>query len=211
MRLRLMDEGELAGDAPLIPLYTDRGLRVSIHETMLNNAVRRMGLEGQRISETDLFKELEKNLSDLFGRPIRLSEVQPASDEPAEFLFDTVDPIRVRIEDGEIRLIIRSGLKPAPDKETIPTQVIEVPIRIGVEGDKLVLTRGTVKVAPVEKPKSNFVQIARAGVVRKKVQDALPERQLDRTFQLKRGDGKPVKLAVAEVFAYDGWLTLVIE
>ncbi|RMG33110.1 MAG: hypothetical protein D6725_16355 [Planctomycetota bacterium] len=211
VRLRLMGDEELAGDVPLVPLHTDRGVRISMHETMLNNAVRRMGLEGQRISETDLFKELEKNLSDLFGRPIRLSEVQPASDEPAEFLFDTVDPIRIRIEDGEIRLIIRSGLKPAPDKETIPTQVIEVPIRIAIEGDKLVLTRGTVKVAPVEKPKSNFVQIARAGVVRKKIQDALPERKLDRSFSVKRDDGKSVTLSVSDIFAHDGWLTLTIQ
>ncbi|NOX55302.1 MAG: hypothetical protein GXP27_12865 [Planctomycetes bacterium] len=220
IRTQLMGPGELAASLPNPSVTTDKGLVIHIHESLINNTIHRMKLAGRTVTDAELKKEIEQALSRLLGRPFSFSK-QTASGAksesaqkeagPTTLVFDKVDPIRIRFVDGKIILTIRTGLKQEDGKEDIPTQVITVPIELKLEGDTIVAHRGSVSVSPVERPKSRFQQIARAGVVRKKIQLALPDRQTDRFLHIRREGQEPIEAAVTALKIQDGWLSVVIE
>ncbi len=218
VRTQLAGPDELAGGLPNPTVTADGGAVVHIHESLVNNALRRLNLAGRTVTDRELVKEIEDALSKMLGRPFHFASVGeakgPSQPEapPTTFVFDKTDPIRVRFQDGQVLLTIRTGIKQEEGKEDIPTQIITVPIRFEIQGDQLVITRGGVKVAPVERPPNRFKQIARAGVVRKKVELAMPERTTDRFLHIRRsGQEEPVELAIRDIRAVDGWLSVAFE
>ncbi|MCH7989659.1 MAG: hypothetical protein IID46_11005, partial [Planctomycetes bacterium] len=152
---RTMTPDELGGDEPSFKLDPGDGIVLSFHESVINNALDRMALAGRTLTEPELVKEMEKSISTLLGRDVTLgsSDDQSQTDgkDPDTFMFDANDPIRVQIENGVISLIIRTGLK-QKDKQDIPTQIITIPLSLRIEGNQLLVERGTVRVAPVVKP-----------------------------------------------------------
>jgi hypothetical protein len=117
--------------------------------------------------------------------------------------------VRFTIIDGVVTLIIRAGLK-RNNGEDIPTQIISVPFTPTLQGDKIVLTRGNVGVKPVSRPPNVSAQVARAQIMRQKIQSALPEQTVNATFEIEQ-QNKTVKLTLVELIAQGGWLTLSFE
>ena len=115
----------------------------------------------------------------------------------------------MRIENGQLILILRTGLQP-DGGEAIPTQEISIPLLFSIDGTDIVIEAGDVSVAPVE-PANQLVQIPRAGIVRSRIQKALPRRTIDRMIDLDREKGGPVKLEVSRILPNSGWLSIVIE
>ncbi|HID24782.1 MAG TPA: hypothetical protein EYP14_20615 [Planctomycetaceae bacterium] len=219
IRTQLMGPGELAASLPNPSVTTTKGLVIHVHESLINNTIRRMKLAGRTVTDAELRKEIEHAISRLLGRPFSFSDQAQGATKsesaeqagPTTLVFDKIDPIRLRFADGKIILTIRTGLKQEEGKEDIPTQVITVPLELKLEGDRIVVHRGSVSVSPVERPKSRFQQIARAGVVRKKIQLALPDRQTDRLLHIHREGQEPIEAAVTAIKIQDGWLSVVIE
>ena len=221
LRTQLMDTSELAGGLPNPTVTSPTGIVIHVHESLINNSLDRTKLAGRTVTDQEMAAELEKALSRVLGRSFKFSDLskeaektEEASGEdegPATLMFAKSDPIRVKIDDGVMTLTIRTGLKQEEGKEDIPLQVITVPLEFRIEGDKIVASRGAVSVSPVENPPSRFKQIARAGVVRKKIQAALPERKSDRLLHLKREGQEPLEVAITSIKTQDGWLSLVIE
>lgn len=205
---RLMDEAELGGDDPTFSATSSKGVAIHLHETLINNALARMPIGGRTLNEDELMAEVSASLKQLLGRELNLKKDGDESD-PTQFVFPKQDAIRVRIDSGKLTLILQAGLK--TDDEEIPTQSISMPLTFAVEGSDLVISAGDVAVSPVERPKNPVVQIARAGIVRTKIQKALPTRKVDRKFDLKRKQGGPVALAITQVQPNAGWLSIVIE
>ena len=173
-----------------------------------------MKLAGKTMTEEDLQAEVEETISTFLGREFHFeaSDAKSKDDKgPTTLIFATADPVRVRIADGQLVLIIRAGLKQEAGKDDIPPQVVTVPFALGVQGDNVTLVRGSVKVSAVSRPKSRAKQIVRAGVVRKKLTRGLKDRTLDRHVSVSREDADPVKLSVTRVEAVDGWLSVVFE
>ena len=104
-----------------------------------------------------------------------------------------------------MKLVIRAGLK-RENGEVIPTQEITVPLKFQVAGEKIKITRGDVAVSPVESPKSVAEQIARAGVIRNKIQQSMPDREVDGTHMTT--SGKKVKLVIDAIKLVNGWLVV---
>ncbi len=216
---RLMETDELSGDRPNTTLTSTKGIVIHLHESLLNNSLDRMELAGRTVTEDELKRKLETLLTKTVGRDVKFqaNESKDADDDdsddkqPTTLVFPASDPIRIHIEDGSLSLIIRTGLKQEEGKDDIPTQKITVPLEFSVEGDDIVIKRGTVSVSPVERPKNRFVQIARAGVVRKKIQSALPERKLDRFISVERDGLESVDVAIAQIKTLGGWVSVVIE
>lgn len=220
---RTMSDHELGGSRPFQPAVPSKGLLLQLHESVANNALDRMALAGRTLSEDELKVEIEKSLSDLLGREVKLGESAESEEKPAEaevaaededvpstFVFDDSDPIRVRFRGNEIELVIRAALK-QEGKEDIPAQEISVPLVIVVEGDNLNISAGRVRVSPVEKPESLQTQIARAGVIRKKIDRAIVSKTVDGTVELERDNGSPLALKVQTLTSRNGWLSLTLE
>ena len=206
---RQMSETELGGDDPTFSTTSARGVAIHLHESLINNSLALLPLGGRTLNEDELVAEISAALKQLLGRDINLKKSDGEESDPTQFVFPEKDFIRVRIDSGELTLLLQAGLK--TDDETIPTQLISVPLTFAIEGSDLVLAAGDVSVAPVERPDSAVVQIARAGIVRSKIQKALPTRKIDRNFDLKRKQGGPVDFSITQVRPNAGWLSIVIE
>ena len=210
---RLMADHELAGgDGPFVSVPSS-GFVLALHESLMNNSLDRLKIAGRTMSEDELGKEIENSFSDLMGRKVNLSkkadEAADAAKEPATFIFPEKDALRFRINNGQLTLAIRAGLK--QKDEDIPTQEITVPLMFRIEGANFVVESGEISVSPVEAPANAGLQIARAGVVRNKVKNALPTRKFDRFVSIDKNRQTPIQLGLAQVKAAGGWLTLSFE
>lgn len=210
---RLMADHELAGgDGPFVSVPSS-GFVLALHESLLNNSLDRLKIAGRTMSEDELGKEIENSFSELMGRKVNLTkksdEATDAAKEPATFVFPEKDALRFRINNGQLTLAIRAGLK--QKDEDIPTQEITVPLMFRIEGTNFVVESGEISVSPVEAPANAGLQIARAGVVRNKVKNALPTRKFDRFINIDKDRQTPIQLGLAQVKAAGGWLTLSFE
>lgn len=210
---RLMAEHELAGgDGPFVAV-PGSGFVLALHESLLNNSLDRLKIAGRTMSEDELSKEIENSFSDLLGRKLNITkkadETAEGAKEPATFVFPDKDPLRFRVNNGQLTLAIRAGLK--QKDEDIPTQEITVPLMFRIEGTTFVVESGEVGVSPVEAPANAGLQIARAGIVRNKVKNALPTRKFDRFINIDKDRQTPIQLGLAQVKATGGWLTLSFE
>ncbi|KAA0136018.1 hypothetical protein FYZ48_17985 [Gimesia chilikensis] len=209
VRTRLMDTGELAANSPPLSIASDESVVLQMHESLMNNSLSRMNLEGRKISDQDLITEFEKSIADVLGRKVKLQRPPVDPDKGPNILaFDDHDPIRVKISDNTLNLILRCGFE-QKGETAVPTQEITVPLSFKVEGNKISITRGTIKSSPVERPKSVASQIARSGVVRNKMEKAFPDRVEDAQVKAKL-ENRTVYLHIKDIVANDGWLTLTI-
>lgn len=207
---RLMENGELGGDSTRLTAGSAIGASVHLHETAINNALDRLGLGGKSLTEDELAVELANAVKTLTGKVINLKKKDNEKPDNTKFVFPAQDALRIRLQDGQVTLIFRMGLKPE-DSEAIPTQEIAVPIAISIAGNDVKLEAGQVTVSPVEMVTNPVEQRARAAVVTTKIQKALPTRTADRFIDIKRGEGAAVKVAVTQVKANGGWLSIVLE
>ncbi len=211
---RLMEVGELGGSVAPTQFSSDTGLVVQIHESNMNNALDRLNLAGRTITEDELRTELEQHFSSLLGKTVTFPKPEVVEGEepgPNTLVFAATDPVRVNISGGNFSLVLRTGFK-QEGKEDIPTQEITVPMTFTLTDSQILVERGIVAVAPVDQPESVAKQLAQAGVIRKKLDSALPNRQFDRAFKVERKEGRPsLDLNVTTIKPLDGWLTIVIE
>ena len=212
---RLMTATELGADLPSTPVVGDRGATLLMHETAVNNAIDRMELAGQTVTEPQLREKLEAFFSKALNRAVKLeAPPKPAvaadgEDEdkgPSTIVFAAADPIRVRFENGELVLVLRAGFK-QEGKDDIPTREITVPITFEVKAKKLFITRGAVRVVAAGGEGGG---IAINGVVRKKIQSALPDREVDGKVELK-GPKNTVVTNISAIKLVDGWVQVSVN
>jgi hypothetical protein len=207
---RVMGAAELGGTEPDLTQVNPRGVTLMVHQSAVNNGLDRLGFAGQTLSDDELVKKLQGHLSDLLGKPVDLMSGKPkkASDENAARMlaFDGQDPVRVAFIDDTIELTIRAGLK-QEGREEIPPHLIRVPLTVKAVNEGILLTPGNVSVETIDKQDS---QAVRAGVIKKKIEEAIPEQLLKRSISMQRGN-RMMTLAVTRLRAVDGWLTVWVE
>jgi hypothetical protein len=215
---------ELAGDMGNPAGESGAGLILSLHESLLNNAINQMKIAGQTMTDAQVAAELQRYLSLLAGRPLDFAAAakklaaaqasmpgappapakpQPAKDEQknSKFVFDQEDPIRFSIDDGQIKLVIRAGFKQEGQPD-VPTQEITVPLRLVADGGHLAIVRGTVGVA-------GGGRVLRSGAIKQKIESAIqPMMPLDPQIHVPRPGRPDVDLTVAKIGADNGWLTI---
>lgn len=218
MRLnsRLMSATELGADVPSMAAVTGRGASLLLHESAINNSIDRMGLAGQTLTEPQLREKLSAFFSQALSREVKIEPPpKPATDDadagdadsgPSAIMFDKTDPIRVRLENGELVLVIRAGFK-QEGKDDIPPREITAPINFTVKDKRVLITRGAVRVVAAGGEGGG---IAINGVVRKKIQAALPDRNADAKVELK-GPRNTVAAYIAGIGIADGWIHVVVD
>ncbi len=203
---RVMHDNELAADRPPTELTPDGGLILQVHESWINNALDRMSLRNRTMTGTELRQEFQVHFEKLLGKPIEMEKENQPEEDGTKLVFTDVDPIRVKISNGAVFLVIRAGLQ-QPDKEAIPTQIVTVPMFLELQGDQVVVTRGDVEVAPLETPSSTAEHIARAGVMRNRIQESIPGSEVNAKSDVEVGD-KTITLTANLLKAFDGWLII---
>ncbi|MCA9010093.1 MAG: hypothetical protein KDB01_10130 [Planctomycetaceae bacterium] len=188
------------------------GAAVQLHESALNNAIDALGLQGRTILEKDLARELEIALTDLFQRPIKLTDgvPQPAEKDaepepPTSFVFSNSDPIRVHFENNQITLVLRAGVL-QEGKDEIPEQIITIPIDMSLQGGKVVLEPGKIGVASKEET-DRLKQITRANQIRRILSRRLIRREMSPTIDVQAAGDKTLLLTVTMIQLMDGWLS----
>jgi hypothetical protein len=214
MRLaaRIMSNDELGGSDPHPSLVLGRGTTILLHESWMNNAADRLDLKGQTLSDDQLRARLETNLSKLLGREFKFSKSdKPENDEEATKLlaFDSVDPIRFQISGGTLLVTLRTGIK-QEGKEDVPPQSVTVPLTFSVDQKNVIIERGNVGVASIGDVDNPAQQLARAGVIRSKIEKALGRREIDRVGTVEH-DLHKIMVAVTRIRALDGWLSITVE
>ena len=216
---RLMGANELGGDGPEPRLLPESsGATLVLHESLVNNAIDRIGLAGKKMTEEELRHHVEAFLSKALSREFKFSapEAQPvaaanASEEeeednvPSKLVFAEQDPLRVQFQNGILLLVIRAGIE-REGKEPIPIQEISAPIRIAVEGDQIRAFREGLEIAGVE---GDLSPVQRR-VVNSKVSKALPERTVSAKFDLE-GTKRTVQAQVARIRVVDGWISVAVR
>ncbi|MGH7201202.1 MAG: hypothetical protein ACREJB_11405, partial [Planctomycetaceae bacterium] len=207
---RVREGEELAGSVPIEAYEPGPGLTLHIHESLLNHMADQWGFAGRTMTEAEVRTELEAYFTTLLGREVAFEDEAPGDDGPDTFAFDPTDPVRFQIENGAVLMIIRAAFL-REGQEDIPPQQVTVPLIPILDGDDILIRRGTVQVAPVEPAENRAEQIARAGIVRKKIEDSILERREPRTYEIEREEREPVEVYVTEIKAYNGWLTIFAE
>lgn len=211
LRTRLSEDDEMGGGLynPAVNAAS-KGMVAQIHQSLLTNSMNRLdlGTEGKmEMSEGQLRDLMEQRLSKILDREVKLGDGE-MTDEGNTFIFDQANPIRFSIQQGEVVISLRAGLK--REDGDIPPQIITIPLIPTMADGKILLNRGTVGVKPVSRPSSVAEQVARANVMRQKIQSALPEREFDADFVLEREE-KKINMSITSISAENGWLTLTLE
>jgi hypothetical protein len=223
---RVARTGELAGGATTLPPPPEKGLTIHVHETLLNAMFDRINIAGRTMTNAEFEQEVDDYFDILLGNSDTADPKPEAgvadAGKPAEnsgtdeanndlYVFADIDPIRFHIEANQVFLVIRTGIR-REGKEEIPTQKITVPLTFRLEGDQIVIERGSVKVSAVVRPKSRLRQITRAKVMSKKIQNDLADSTRERKIHLSRGEGKDdLVLNVSRISALNGWITIWAE
>lgn len=218
---RLMNDKQLAANLPETSLMMVKGATALMHETVLNNAIDQIGLAGQTLTEPELRQKIEEFLSKALNRPFKFEAPAPAADAPAAeeekgpngIIFAPEDPIRIRVNHGELTIVIRAGFK-QEGKEDIPMREVTVPISFEVQGEKILVKRGNVQVAAAEGQGGG---ISINAVVRKKIQSVMPDRVVDGKIEFKSPEKtaslpqKIVFVHVTQLKLTDGWIAVSVD
>jgi hypothetical protein len=105
-----------------------------------------------------------------------------------------------------LELTIRAGLK-QEGKEEIPPHLIRIPLKISALNEGILISPGKVAVETVDKTES---QAVRAGVIKKKIEEAFTEQLVKRSTTVQRGN-RLFTLAVTKVATNDGWVAVWVE
>ena len=202
----IREESEISGSPPNIGSTRGVGFTAQIHESLLNNAADRWGFAGRKMTDDQVRQELEKWFEELLGRDIE-SKKDATKTESTTLIFSETDPIRFEANNGALVLILRAGIV-QEDGEEIPPQIVEVPLNLSVQGNQILIERGTIIVSPVDPPQSRATQIARAGVMRRKLEEAIKGGTRDAVINIDRADRSPMTLRVQRIDARGGWLTI---
>ena len=217
MRSRLMELTELGGHAaPANVIPPPEGVVIQVHESLLNNALSRMELNGKTKTIIELRKDFENRLEKLLGRDLDFTkkETKPAEGDAANkdeanpqdntLVFDEQEPLRFSINDGNLTITIRAGLI-REDGEVLSTKIIKVPLAFSIEGDRLKMVRSKNVFVRSVNPGPN--EAAESRIMRQKLQSELSDRDFDTTREIE-AQGKKIKVKMYEIQLQDGWMTV---
>lgn len=197
-----------------------RGIAIQIHESSINAGIDSLKLDG-RMPVQAIIHEIETNLKDITGRDVVLRPDTAAEDDKTEFDFAISDPIRVRFEEDEVVIILRTGFYQTDKERLIPRHKFEIPLKLELSGGQIVLTPPdtdaggalSLRPQPIEGGRSlRGVAQARAvalELLKKTFKD--PVTYLSSMVQIQLPDNGPLNLQITDFDISDGWLTVVFE
>ena len=226
MSTRTVGRGQIGGSPLDHVVVPHQGIAMQIHESLVNNMLDQLDLNGRSLNEEQLVAHVESVLTNILGRPVNFPDPQPEPadeseddladeddeeeeepEEPPTFTFDATDPLRVEFESDHINLILRTGLEQGDKK--VPLQEVKIPIKYRLKRKHIILEADSPQINAV-KPASRLQQISRAAQLRRILEKRLPRREINTAFEAKIDEKKSVHMAANLLEAADGWMTIVI-
>lgn len=205
---RTIGVARLGGSVQPPAALVAKGAAAQIHQSALNNAIDALGFQGRAIPEKDFVTELEAALSDLFQREIKLTNGEPTppaegeeAEPPTIFLFSKTDPIRVRFDNGQIILLLRTGIR-QEGKEEIPVETVTIPIAMTLQNGKIIIEPGNIAVTGRPTRSVQIKRVLARRIVRK---------ELSPTIDLQAAGDKTLPVTITNIQLADGWLTAEME
>ncbi len=214
LSLRSIGTDYLGGSVPPTGISAGDGVSVQLHQSMFNLLLGGLGLQGRVVNQNELTGEIEKALTEMLGREISLSrgtksadseqtEEEAADERETFFVFSETDPLRVQFAEGEVSVLIQTGIRQEGRAElAVHTIVIPIQIQLTEAGIELTPQRIRVLSAP----------ITVANQLRKVIGSRISEQQLSATLNLSTAEGGEAKtVTVTNLQLADGWLTISLR
>ena len=210
---RVLGSDELGGSRPAPGVQVPaNGMVVQLHESAMSNSAERFELAGKTMTENEIKDLLQERLSKILGREVKLPEPTGGEGERKNetIVFDQDEAIRFVVEGGEVKIILRAGLK--RENQDIPPQKITVPLSFQPNGDEVIMKRGQVRVEPIpgQAPANVAEQVARSRIMISKIEGAIPEKTFENKLEFKQQE-KVLNLKITSINAQGGWLTIAAE
>lgn len=145
-------------------LGPENGLKLMVHEGLLNSLVGRLGLKGLRTTD----KEMEKSMAPYAVKPEK-DELDSSQPPPIslpglqniviDIEFDDEDPLTIRLEDDRALVTLRAKFKPAGN-DVLPPLAVTIPYSTKISGEKIVVTPGKAQVEPLSKGGTRLPDVA---------------------------------------------------
>jgi hypothetical protein len=199
MRLRIAGEDQLGGYTPRPQAPSECLASFQIHESMLNNAMQRLQLEGQTLT----LKELIERISERFQRP-NVWQINPEH-EDVKVTFAAKDAVSLHCRDGQVMLSL-SIAELSKEPRSWTNFRVNVFFKPEINGRTAELTReGSIHL--LHEPMSMGTQIALRGVFAKAFPahsriNLMPERFMS--------DAKLQELSVIQFSIDDGWIGVAL-
>lgn len=200
------------------------GLRLSIHESLLNTLVDRAGLKGFKTTDKKL-RELEKSLLSAFGNSAEGSASDdgaqlgegalkpPLANSPdfvTDIEFDDNEPMVLKLERDQLVMTIKAHFKPA-GQAIVPPMIVTIPYRTELIGNKIRWVAGQPRVVAQDRNDPAAPQTIVETTIQKVIEGDLIPLEFDRILPaaLWRGSGPAPR--IASVKSDNGWVTMTIE
>jgi len=204
---RLMATGELGAGTPHPSMISSTGLTVLIHESMINNSIDRMGLEGKTMTAAELKTFLRDRFSKVFENE-KKDDAQAAADDSdlKQMVFANEDPLRVRIGNGTVTLILRTGFK-REGQDDVATHAVQIPLKPVMSDDQVTFERADITVNAIDDSNVTIRRGIQSKVEKEfKVPDPIQRKKL-----IEKENGKSVETTLTSIRVIDGWLALTFE
>ena len=231
--------GDAHGIAETVPAFEAPdaavGVRLLIHETLLNTLVDRAGMKGLKTTDKKL-RELQdwllataaaysadgaNQLDDatelddgarLNGANESLKPPLPSVTETfvTDIEFDDVEPLTMRLERDRLLVTIKARFKPA-GQEIVPPMTVTIPYKTELVGNKIRWVAGQPRVVAQDRTDASAPQTIFESMIERVIEADLIPLEFDRVLPASLWKGNGPAPRIASVKSDHGWVTIVIE
>ncbi len=207
--------------APVDQVEGDIGLRVSIHESLVNTFISRTGLKGLKTTDKKL-RELEKTFLSAAGQIVPGDDDTNAGDSNGlaapgategivtDIEFDEVDPLTVRYDRDQVLVTIKAQFKPG-GQTLVPPMSVTIPYQSQITGNKIRLVAGRPRVVAQDRKDPNGPPTILETAVQKIIEADLIPLDFDRTLPASLWKASGPAPRIASLKSDNGWLTITAE
>lgn len=144
----------------------------------------------------------------------RTEEQKKTEEEPTVFDFDKQDPIRFKVERGQVIVTLKAGLEISLEEQgefqrrTISPRIINIPFTPELKGNKIVLVPGEVTVFAVD-DKAPDIRYNKG--ISTRLTDTLSKQEIEGVITLPREGKSSLQLRVTSFEALNGWVNMILE
>ncbi len=195
------------------PADGENGLRLSIHESLLNTLADRV-LKGYRTTDKKL-RELEK----LFTATTAADTPSSADDASAlpetnsfvtDIEFDDVEPFTIRLERDRMVVTVKAQFKPA-GQSLVPPMTVTIPYQTEMVGNKIRLVAGKPRIVAQDRADPSAPQTFLETTIQKLVEAELIPLEVDRVLPANLWPAAGAAPRVTSIKSDNGWVSIAID
>ena len=190
-------------------LGSENGLKLMVHESLLNSLIAKFGLKGMRTTD----REIEKSMTPFIYKPA--DDELEAAEPPAmsipgmenliiDIEFDEYDPLTIRLEEDRAVVTLRAKFKPA-GKDVLPALAVTIPYTSKVIGEKIVVSPGKVAVEPLVKDGDTPLPPVALKLISTAIESSLTKFAVDRVLPASLWQMPGPVPRVISIHTHDGW------